>query len=237
MPPPPQETEHSPQSCHAPHLPSTQGLFESGSHERRHAMEGTTSSIARGWQSCPLPLGRTTISRVRLRNPTPQYSAFSHLLQSNHAPHSQSRSSLQASPPAPTQPRTSERPMLQPYPSGLAAWVMRRLRVCWPCPHCSLQPDHGDQSDTAQSSSRLHGSSLHGSDSLRSPLQGAPPRGSTSRVRKRCPPPQLTPQSPQGAQSEKMHEADPSLGQTPVSFTAPAQGRPRPWAGPMVRTR
>mmetsp|Transcript_88777 Transcript_88777/g.264868 ORF Transcript_88777/g.264868 Transcript_88777/m.264868 type:complete len:213 (+) Transcript_88777:811-1449(+) len=193
--------------------------------------DGMTSSFDSGLQRRPLPWGYTAISRARLRTPIPQNSALSQPPHSCHALHLQSWSPTQSEP---LQPRTSFRPMPQPLPPGPAPRTTLRSR-CWiPVPHFTSHSDQWLHSDTTQSRSGSHGTSLQGSVWSKKPSQGLPPcwaSSATCRVRKRCPPPHFASQSPQGAQLSKVQSTGSGGGHAPDSLTAPSQGRPRPRAG------
>mmetsp|Transcript_88018 Transcript_88018/g.226948 ORF Transcript_88018/g.226948 Transcript_88018/m.226948 type:complete len:329 (-) Transcript_88018:2509-3495(-) len=116
---------------------------------------------------------------------------------------------------------------------------MSRTRCCWPLPHVALHCVQLLHSDIWQSRSE-QGTWPQLSVSARSPSQGLPPssaRSATSRVRKRWPPPHVTPHSPHSAQLLHWQSLGPIFGHGPDASTGPLHGRPLPLAGRSVRLR
>mmetsp|Transcript_49614 Transcript_49614/g.106239 ORF Transcript_49614/g.106239 Transcript_49614/m.106239 type:complete len:240 (+) Transcript_49614:935-1654(+) len=168
IPPSPQVTLHDPHSDQRPHSPSTHSWPEQCP---GHDGEDTTSSIGKGSQSLPLPVGTVVMTRLRFLKPMPQNSAFWHSPHSCQELHLQSWSLWQTTSlpyrSRTTQPRTALSPTLHPTAPAAAVCTTLRSRICCPWPHVASQVDHCDHTETAQSSTASQGISLQGSDSAR----------------------------------------------------------------------
>lgn len=140
------------------------------------------------------------------------------VVQADHGPHSDSRQSAFDS--GDSHMRTSNSAP-QDAPPNLAAWVMRRDRLCLPAAH-TLHAVHGDNTQSTG-----HGVALHVTFCSVDPhALGDTPVGTllTARLRVVYPPPQVAEHADQGDHAANWHGDSPS----PHGVTSTKLGHPRP---------
>eukprot|EP01012_Entosiphon_sulcatum_P065557 TRINITY_DN9450_c0_g1_i4.p2 TRINITY_DN9450_c0_g1~~TRINITY_DN9450_c0_g1_i4.p2 ORF type:complete len:251 (-),score=19.30 TRINITY_DN9450_c0_g1_i4:288-1040(-) len=117
----------------------------------------------------------------------------------------------------------------QERPPKAACVITERVLIALPPPHCTVQLDHNDQSDTTQSMGQ--GWVLQGRYSV-TLGQAAPPNAAATRVgrvRFCCPPPHSTEQLPQLPQAPTSHGTGQGCGlQKTVSMRVSGDGQATP---------